>query len=157
MHPLWNGTTSLHLGGWNVQRTARPEWCLRCGGVWDVYFNRPLYRVGCMLGFLFFAVVSLCEFCSFKTRCGTIVALKCAKYECHILTRSRKMASFKPVKKCFDKQCWQLTCVPGNASGVPDLFRLQHICHGHSAVHLVWFCITHAVKCWLTAKSAGLH
>lgn len=126
-------------------------------GVWAVYFNRPLYWVGCLLGFFVFAVVSLWEFRSFKTQSGTMAALKCVNYECHFLTRSRKTTFLQPVKKSFDKQCWQLACVPGSASGKRDLFRLQHICHGHSAVHLVWFCITHAVKRWLTAKSAGLH
>lgn len=71
------------------------------------------------------------------------------------LKQSRKATFFKAVKKSFDKQHWQLACVPGSASGI--FFRLQHICHSHSAVHLVCFCITPTVKLSVTAKSAGLH
>lgn len=86
-----------------------------------------------------------------------MAALKCAKYECHFLKQSRKAMFFKAVKKSFDKQHWRLAVYQEVQAGRGIFFRLQHICHGHSAVHLVWFCITHAVKLWMTAKSAGLH
>lgn len=51
-----------------------------------------------------------------------MATLKCAEYECHFLKQSRKAKFLKAVKKSFDKQHWQLACVPGSASGMRDLF-----------------------------------